>query len=419
VVIVGAGLSGLSAAYEILKGGEGKIKVTIIEALDRVGGRVYTPIVDNVPVDVGGFMIFPFYRELKSLLKEFGLEKKLRSINDKEFYRLSGGNWVSDKSISTSIFKTFSVKLFFKIMKLILTGKINYYEPNLEIFPGLSAYDLFLSSGVKKNSMEIYETLMRSYTYPPLKEIPASLLVPIGIKLLLHGMFNRCKVLVGGTSLLVESLEKAIKNKGGEIIVSSFVKKINKDNIVLENDLSINFDDLIVTSQFPNELIRHERPKENSLYTHYDFIVAELSKVAQLCGKSKWFIGYQSINKKDVYFSTFAQMSSFTNLSDKHVGGWLMWPEGENPCSIESVKPMLKEMIEESFVGNSVVEICHIHRWRLTMPDLNIDKLKEFRRSQGENNIWLAGDYLGFPSMDTAIYTGKKAARSIMDKYSC
>lgn len=205
VVIIGGGLAGLSAGYELLK--KNNIKVIIIEALDRVGGRIYTPIIDGVPVDVGGFMIFPFYRELKSLLKEFALEKKLKSISGKEFYRLSKKNWIGDKSIS--ILKIIPLKLFLKLLKIIFSGKINYYEPNLDLFPGLSAYDLFLSAGVKKDSLEIYETLMRAYTYPSLNEIPATLLVPIGLKLLFHGMFNRCKVLSGGTSLLVESLEKS------------------------------------------------------------------------------------------------------------------------------------------------------------------------------------------------------------------
>lgn len=111
-------------------------------------------------------------------------------------------------------------------------------------------------------------------------------------------------------------------------------------------------------------------------------------------------------------------MSSYTNLSDRYIGGLLIWPEGENPSSIEITESMSKDMIEEAFTNNSVTKICHIHRWRLTMPDMDIETIKEFRKMQGENNVWLAGDYLGFPSMDTAIYTGKKVARSIIKKYS-
>lgn len=164
VVIVGAGLAGLSAAHELLKNGK-NIKVTIVEALGRVGGRVYTPVVDGVPVDVGGYMIFPFYRELRSLLKEFDLLKNLRSISSKEFYRFSGKSWVSDTSIS--IFKIIPPKLILKILRATGVGKTSYYEPNLNLFPGLTVYDLFSSIGVGKDTIEIYETLVRAYTYPP------------------------------------------------------------------------------------------------------------------------------------------------------------------------------------------------------------------------------------------------------------
>jgi protoporphyrinogen oxidase len=415
VIIIGGGLAGLSAGYELLAKGN-TIKVTIVEALDRVGGRVHTPIIDGVPVDVGGFMVFPFYRELKSLLREFGLEKNLRPINDKEFYRLSEKNWTSDKSIS--ILRIIPLKLFSKLWKIILGGKIRYYEPDLSLFPGVSAYGLLSSAGVKKESIEIYETLMRAYTYPPLNKMPAALLLPIGLKLLFHGMFNRCKVLEGGTSLLVNALSQAIKNKDGEIFTSSTVKEVKKDSIILENGSIMNFDDLIIASQLPIELIKSNKPKEDLPFTHYDFIVAKLSKPVRLCDESKWFIGYQSLNKEEVGFMSFAQMSSYSNLSDEYIGGWLMWPESENPSSIETTESISKDMIAEAFVDNDVVKICHIHRWKLTMPDIDIGTIEEFRKMQGENNIWLAGDYLGFPSMDTAIYTGRKVARSILKKYS-
>ena len=90
IVIVGGGLAGLSAAYELLKGDGGNIIVTVIEALDRVGGRIHTPTIDDEPVDVGAFMIFPFYQELRSLLNEFDLGKKLKPIGNKEFFRFFG-----------------------------------------------------------------------------------------------------------------------------------------------------------------------------------------------------------------------------------------------------------------------------------------------------------------------------------------
>jgi monoamine oxidase len=71
VVVVGAGYSGLSAARHLVAAG---VDVVVIEARDRVGGRVWTEVTPGgAVVDHGGQWIGPTQGHLQALADEFGV----------------------------------------------------------------------------------------------------------------------------------------------------------------------------------------------------------------------------------------------------------------------------------------------------------------------------------------------------------
>ena len=113
VIVIGGGLAGMSAAYYLLKNGRGRYDVTLLESEKHLGGRVLTKKVSGVDVDMGGFMIFPFYRKFKSLVKDLGLKKLLRPIkSNREYYKLKNrGSLVADEKISLLKFFPPSLKL--------------------------------------------------------------------------------------------------------------------------------------------------------------------------------------------------------------------------------------------------------------------------------------------------------------------
>src|SRR4051812_28841026 len=72
VIVVGAGLAGLTAAREIQKQGA---TVRVVEARDRVGGRTLNhPIGDGKIVEVGGQWIGPGQDELTKLAKDLQVD---------------------------------------------------------------------------------------------------------------------------------------------------------------------------------------------------------------------------------------------------------------------------------------------------------------------------------------------------------
>jgi monoamine oxidase len=71
VIVVGAGFAGLAAALELADRGR---EVLVLEARDRVGGRVWSARVGGEVVERGGEFVLDGYDVLRELAARFGLE---------------------------------------------------------------------------------------------------------------------------------------------------------------------------------------------------------------------------------------------------------------------------------------------------------------------------------------------------------
>src|SRR4030095_3624170 len=75
VVIIGAGFAGLSAGYRLKQKG---CDVTILESRGRIGGRVFSHVIDkdeNLVIELGAEWVGASHERLIALCKEFGLER--------------------------------------------------------------------------------------------------------------------------------------------------------------------------------------------------------------------------------------------------------------------------------------------------------------------------------------------------------
>lgn len=83
VVVVGAGVTGLTAARRLRAAGR---SVLVLEARDRVGGRLLTDDVDGVRLEVGGQWVSPDQTALLALLDELGLTTYARHREGESVY---------------------------------------------------------------------------------------------------------------------------------------------------------------------------------------------------------------------------------------------------------------------------------------------------------------------------------------------
>jgi putrescine oxidase len=71
VVIVGAGVAGLTAANDLKRAG---LSVAVLEARDRAGGRLWTDVIDGAMLEIGGQWVSPDQDALIDTIAELGLE---------------------------------------------------------------------------------------------------------------------------------------------------------------------------------------------------------------------------------------------------------------------------------------------------------------------------------------------------------
>jgi len=91
VAVIGGGISGLATAYFLRRGNEGSPPlVTVIEAADRLGGKVLTCQVGGFPVDTGPDSL-PGRPALLSLLEDLGFADAMVPVAPLGFYVWSHG----------------------------------------------------------------------------------------------------------------------------------------------------------------------------------------------------------------------------------------------------------------------------------------------------------------------------------------
>lgn len=91
VIIVGAGLAGLSAGYELKKAGHTPV---ILEAQQRVGGRVYTlrdPFTEGLYAEVGAMRIPRAHSLSMAYIEKFGLKTNDFTMDNPNAYYYIGG----------------------------------------------------------------------------------------------------------------------------------------------------------------------------------------------------------------------------------------------------------------------------------------------------------------------------------------
>jgi protoporphyrinogen oxidase len=208
VIIVGAGIGGLSAGYWLSQRG---YEIEILEALDRPGGRMATIERNGDKVDVGAQFFHSNYVHAFDLIDAFGLRRSLKPIKGKVRFRFADGarlDFTPRSPYIEGIGLANNLKLYGFALKHIILGhrspmyRIEEDRPELD---GRELIELFnepseqklrdLVTGIALASNMCEPEWMNLYHF---------------IQLLRIDMFTIYSVLTGGTASLSDAMAKSL-----------------------------------------------------------------------------------------------------------------------------------------------------------------------------------------------------------------
>lgn len=421
-VVIGGGLAGLAAAYELSK--SGMFQVTLLEVEPEIGGRAHTKLINETAVDFGGFIIYPWYKQFHQYIEDFGLEKKLVAIPSLPiFYDLKGdGNYIQEIAHP---YRPFSPWRFLRHVVIPALLFQNPTYPHLDAFKRKTVHELL--HVCQKNPKTVsdlenyFNIVSQGYCYGALDDYKAVFGIPAIAKSKLFGDIRKSVYLKEGLRVLTTTLAREIKKEGGIIRVNAPVTHVDieKKQVQLEHETLEA--DIIVYAQPYGRLIQAAlKDTENACaYTHFAVVTARFNKTPSVKGKPDWgSVFYKRQEKNQIQILSSINLAT---LYGPELEGHVNLNVRFNHPSLFPIKEDLFEILHDDlcalFPDATPLDVVESQFWTNTMPVANETLVERVRNAQGVDDLFYAGDYLGCPSMETALSTGVHAAKLAIAKY--
>lgn len=354
IAVIGAGFTGLAAAYELGKHGH---NVTVFEKETKVGGLAVGFGKPNWKwlLEVSYHHFFTNDHAIIALAKELGMEKDLMILRPvtatlcqpsekRQKKSLTGPEYSQyqlDSPMNLLTFPLLSPLAKFRTATLLGFCKLNPYWQPLE---KITAKDLFIYVGGKEAWTVLWEPLMVGKFGTYADRIPASWLWARIHKRTPHLGYFR-----GGFQAFAETLAQAVKKQGGKIELAASIPSITRvrggDKFIINTTV---FDRVLLTtpSHIATKLLSFPKSYEKKLRSipHLWAQLLILETGQPILDKTYWL----NINDRSFPFLALVQ---HTNMIDKkwygghhiaYAGNYL--PEG-HPYLSMTKKQLLKKFL--------------------------------------------------------------------------
>jgi protoporphyrinogen oxidase len=398
--IIGAGISGLIAAYELEQTG---YKPTIIEKSYGVGGRVKTINEDGLALDLGFQVLLSAYPMANKYLdmdqlKLTKLESGALVYADGKSYLIGDPlrNW--KVLVPTLMADIGSINDKLKILKLNLKVKNKSLE---EIFnsPETTTQEYLVDFGFSPRIIgRFFKPFFAGiFLEPDLKT--SSRMFEFVYKMFGEGYACIPKLGIGEISKQLKS-----KLKNTNFIFNTEVEKVTSTDIITSSGEQIPHKGVIVTNNASSIIDGHKAPV--------------ISWKECMCL-------YFEVDKTNIPGGTIGLVTETDSYSN-NLYAYKDTSTGKNILSIttlqhnnKSDEEIIEKVIEEikKYTGASQVSYIQNYRIKQALPDIgNLSLTAKPKEIEVRENVFLAGDYLLNGSLNAAMESGKLAAQGIIGK---
>jgi oxygen-dependent protoporphyrinogen oxidase len=434
VAVVGGGAAGLSAAFRLAAGGHVPV---VLEARDRLGGRMRSGEMDGAVVDVGVQLVASTFQSLWRLTREAGGESLFLRVTGRDaLWRKGEAHGIAYGSVASMATSTALPAL----LKLRLASR---YLPFLATkCRGLDANDPAGTGGVAFDDVSIAawgravlgDDFVELMAYPFLASYYGS--SPEDTTAALYHAFARVGMAIelyavrGGTGALSAAWASAIRARGGEIELNAEVTAVavESDGVVVRSDSGDRrFDAVVIAVPAPDavRLTEWEEPVRSWLESVRMVPSETLALLLDRPLKTGWF-GLSVLRSE----AAGRSLSVVCDQSQKRSG---VVPEGRG-LVVAFPAPAAAERLAAAApdaVANELIEAAHtvlpglagaivhakLFRHALGYTQFqpgHLHRISMFDESALPARLALAGDYRVAPTAEGAVVSGERAARRIM-----
>jgi oxygen-dependent protoporphyrinogen oxidase len=421
IVIVGAGVAGLAAAYRLARAG---LDPLIVEAADRVGGRVHSLAISGYTLDLGAQLIYTDYRKTLDLCSELGLRKSIARFHPVvRIYR--GGRLVSQ----IQVLDTWRKRIRVGQLYVRLRARHDYTVSRPDAHAPLQ-YVSFEKYAREHFGPDLCEQLFEPFTAGLVHHGPDKISAACGLTYV-RCAFGGSRTLLGGMAALTSALAGAVRRRRLNALVNRVVIEGGRTTgiTVARGDASefLPADIVIVAIPAPEAaslIADAPRPLRNFLDG-----VAYSSSIHVFFALDQPL--YRDIYAVIVPQSSGLQVACILEDAWKHPS---LLPRGAGLAHViiggDSAIALMQNTDDEliGMVGRKLRSVVPsfpatyrfavVHRWRRSVclcgPG-HLAAVAEFRRTSREiAGLYWAGDFMAVPSLEGAICSGLKSANDIL-----